>query len=389
MTTVKACGLFLACVIPVAALSAQTFKPSFRTLHSFDNTDGNRPLATLVQGADGNLYGTTGSGGDNGNNVGTVFKITPGGTLTTIYTFCSRSNCTDGASPVAALLEGADGNFYGTTYYGGARGEGTGFKITTSGTLTTLYSFCSQHGCADGDQPAAALVQGRDGNFYGTTEYGGADMDGEVFKITPSGALSILHSFHATDGLFPYAGLVLGNDGDFYGTTGYGGANSRYGTVYKITSAGELTTLHSFDGTDGSYIFAGLTQGTDGNFYGTASQGGANNAGTVFKITPSGTLTTLHNFDVTDGWYPYAAMVQGSDQEFYGTTSEGGANNDGTVFKITSTGTLTTLHSFNTTDGAAPYAGLIQASNRTFYGTTASGGTNNDGTVFSLSVVAP
>ena len=212
----------------------------------------------------------------------------------------------------------------------------------------------------------------------------------------PAQTFTTLHIFDGTDGEYPAAGLVQGTDGNFYGTTGYGGATTctyGCGTIFKITPAGTLTTLHSFDYTDGEYpLGGGLVQATDGNFYGTTSEG-ANGYGTVFKITPTGTLTTLHSFHVTDGAYP-EALVQATDGNFYGTTSFGGTAGNctpggcGTVFKITPGGTLTTLHNFanTTTEGAVPGAGLVQATDGNFYGTTADGGAYADGTVFSLSV---
>jgi uncharacterized repeat protein (TIGR03803 family) len=300
------------------------------TLYSFGVGDGKSPYGWLVQGSDGNFYGTTSAGG--AHNSGTVFKITPGGTLTTLHTF----NLSDGTSPSAGLVQGSNGNFYGTTVAGGANHEGTVFKITPSGTLTTLYSF----GVSDGKNPFGWLVQGSDGNFYGTTEGGGGATDaGTVFKITPSGTLTTLYSFDVSDGANPFAGLVQGSDGNFYGTTVAGGANNGDGTVFKITPSGTLTILHSFNLSDGAYPYGGLVQGSDGNFYGTTYFGGgssncADGCGTVFKITPSGTLTTLYSFAGSDGKNPYGGLVQGSDGNFYGTTTGGGANDAGTVFRL-------------------------------------------------------
>jgi uncharacterized repeat protein (TIGR03803 family) len=308
------------------ALPGQTLT----TLHSFGGADGGNP-GGLVQATDGNFYGATQWGGANDNcylgglvGCGTVFKITSSGTLTTLYDFCSQysgGNCTDGSAPVAGLVQATNGDFYGTTASGGlppldraVGAGGTVFKITPSGTLTTLYSFDPDEG---GEAPSAALVQATDGNFYGTTSLGGEGGSGTVFKITPSGTLTTLYSFCAQnqligevglrgcpDGAEPFAGLVQATDGSFYGTTADGGANGA-GTIFKITlseGAGTLTTLYSFCSqgapycTDGSAPVAGLVQATNGDFYGTTANGGANNLGTVFKITPSGTLTTLYNF---------------------------------------------------------------------------------------------
>ena len=394
--------VFLFCVATAIAAPAQTFT----TLLSFDGTDGSGPTAALVQGTDGNLYGTTSAGGVSSrctNGCGTVLKITPQGTLTTLHSF----DFTDGYRP-EALVQAANGNFYGTTNTGGAHTYGTVFKITPQGTLTTLYSFCAQTppNCTDGADPQAALVQATDGNLYGTTSDGGIGV-GTFFKVTPSGTLTTLHIFGTGngEGFNPMGALVQATDGNFYGTTNTGGAFANdQGTVFKITPSGALTTLHTFDYVadfaNGAYPVAGLVQGTDGNFYGTTSDGGNGNqevggAGTIFKITPSGSFTILHRFSGTDGGQPLAGLIQATDGNFYGTTKTGGTKEFGTVFKITPGGTLTTLYSFGSqsgcTDGYFPLAGLIQDTNGDLYGTTAGGTTTgtcqqSNGTVFRLSV---
>jgi uncharacterized repeat protein (TIGR03803 family) len=370
---------------------------SFKILATFDGTNGANPAyGFLVQGFDGELYGTTYGGGANG--YGTVFKITPDGRLTTLYSFCSHTNCTDGSNPYAGLVQATDGNFYGTTSIGGANNGGTVFKITPDGRLTTLYSFCSHTNCTDGSNPYAGLVQATDGNFYGTTLIGGANNGGTVFKMTAGGALDTLHSFDGTDGDFPHAGLVQATDGDFYGTTWVGGVGQcqiigSCGTVFKITPGGTLTTLQTFDGTDGNFLFSGLMQAANGAFYGTTAEGGVHTLGTVFKITTAGKLATLHSFcykmGCPDGGSPLAELVQGTDGNFYGTTGGFDAGGYGTVFKTTPSGVLTTLHRFDFVEGANPYAGLVQATDGNFYGTTylgGRGGEDNQGTVFRLCV---
>ena len=312
--------------------------------------DGTAPTGGLVQATNLDFYGTTsigGAGDDGGIGGGTVFKITPSGTLTTLYSFCSQSNCTDGAEPMAGLVQGTNGDFYGTTSNGGAYDNGTVFKIAPSGTLTTLYSFCAQSECTDGAEPLAGLVQATNGDFYGTTKnYGANGGGGTVFKITPSGTLTTLHSFCAesgcADGANPYAALVEAANGDFYGTTYGGGAPSEGGTVFRITPSGTLTTLHRFCAQsacrDGKSPYAGLVQATNGDLYGTTEHGGASGDGTVFKITPNGALTTLRSFcaqsGCTDGTNADAGLLQGTNGDFYGTTEYGGANGYGTVFSL-------------------------------------------------------
>jgi uncharacterized repeat protein (TIGR03803 family) len=348
------------------------------SLYSFTgDKDGANPYAGLAQGSDGSFYGTTTGGGT--NHVGTVFKITTNGMLTSLYSFTGGY---DGASPHAVLAQGNDGSFYGTTQGGGTNNAGTVFKITTNGALTSLYSFSSN----DGAQPQSGLVQGSDGNFYGTTKYGGLSSSGTVFKITTNGALTRLYSFTGgNDGVFPLGELAQVTDGNFYGTTEYGGTNNQ-GTVFKISATGALTSLYSFKGgSDGADPRGGLLQGSDGNFYGTTYSGGANNQGTVFRIGADGVLTSLYSFTANNGAHPVAGPVLGSDKNFYGTTLEGGTNDIGTVFKISAIGALTSLYSFTGgNDGANPYAGLARGSDRSFYGTTYSGGTNHVGTVFKI-----
>ncbi len=388
------CVAFLFCLATAIASPAQTFT----TLINFDGTNGEGPVSSLVQGFNGNLYGTTYEGG--ANDYGTVFEITPAGTLTTIHTFCTQANCSDGNRPQGGLVSDTNGNLYGTTSAGGGPNYfGTAFRITPKGTLTTLHTFCTtQSFCVDGGCPYAGLVQGTDGNFYGTTSGCGYPELSTVYKITPGGTLTTLYNFCyemivCTDGVFPYAGLVQGTDGNLYGTTWAGGTSGGAGadgTIFKITPWGRRTTLYNFciqpSCFDGWHPWAGLVQATDGNFYGTTLDGGTSNYGTVFEITPAGALTTLHSFNSTDGLYPYSGLVQASDGNFYGTTYQGGAYNYGTVFEITPAGALTTLHSFDSTDGAYLYAGLMQATNGIIYGTTAGGGANGYGTVFSLSM---
>lgn len=331
--------------------------------NGFDAIDGEFPVGMLVQ-ANGSLYGTTAGGGS--GSAGTVFA-TAGGKVSVLYSFCSQTNCTDGAYPNAGLIPGRDGNFYGTTYQGGSGAQcnsscGTVFEISPQSKLTTLYNFCSQANCSDGSVPFGGLVQGSDGNFYGTTTFGGnmrcqGGGCGTVFRLTRDGELTTLYNFcsksNCADGALPSASLVEGSDGNLYGTTQQGGLPSSRclantfgcGTVFKITPAGELTTLHVFctkaNCVDGVAPNAPLILGKDGNLYGTTYFGGTNGpyAGTVFQITPAGKLTTLYSFcaqaNCADGASPSAALLEAANGTFYGTTSgSGGEEGMGSVFRL-------------------------------------------------------
>ncbi len=408
-------SLFTFLVAIATAAPAQVLTTLY-TFCSLQNcTDGSLPHAGLIESTDGDLYGTTEYGWPNGD--GTIFKITAGGTLTTMHNFDGA----DGFNILSGVVQGIDGNFYGTAWFGGANddpscdigtfvGCGTVYKISPGGTFTTLYSFCAEQDCFDGSNPSRNLVQGKDGNLYGTT---GGQLGGTIFRITPDGTLTTLYNFcslrNCADGKWANS-LVQGSDGNFYGTTYLGGTSNNCddywnnlfgcGTVFKVTPGGVLTTLHSFDNSDGCYPEVGLVQGSDGDFYGSTSAGGlrgCNNigtaSGTIFKITPTGTLTKLYSFcslnNCADGRLPYGELVQGSDGNFYGTTNGGGTNNDsGTIFKITPSGGLTTLYSFcalqNCVDGILPYGALVQATDGKLYGTTYEGGAHGSGTVFQL-----
>ena len=247
-------------------------------------------------------------------------------------------------------------------------------------TVMPLVSFATTNGA----YPEANLTPGPDGNFYGTTSLGGSFGYGTVFKVTTNGVLTTLVNFNNTNGANPMASLTLGADGNFFGTT-YGlPGSTRTGTVFKVTTNGVLTTLVNFNNTNGAKPNASLTLGADGNFYSTTWGGGSSDKGTVFKVTTNGVLTTLVNFTSANGANPEANLTLGSDGNFYGTTWGGGSSGNGTVFKVTTNGALTTLVNFNNTNGANPYAGLIVGADGNFYGTTDGGGSSVYGTVFKV-----
>jgi len=358
--------------------SAQTVK----TLAVFDDSNGAWPSAALIQGTDGNLYGTTQTN---------VFQMTPSGKVTSIYTVCSVPTCIYSLTAVTALIQANDNNLYGTTTYGGTDiNAGTLFKITAGGRYVVLHTFCSGY-CTDGANPNS-LVQGVDGNLYGTTSSDGIGGGGTIFKLTPAGTLTTLYAFctkaSCADGMRPMGGLLQSSDGNFYGTTYQGGLFGA-GTVFKITPAGTLTTIYDFCAQlcmDGESPIAGLVQGNDGDFYGTTYEGGRAGNGTIFKITPDGSFTSVYSFCTqlcTDGLHPTAALVYGSDGNFYGTTNGDidfclGSFNCGTLFQFSPAGVFTRLDTFCSVrgcgDGFAPFAPLLQDTNGYFYGSSQLGG---------------
>jgi uncharacterized repeat protein (TIGR03803 family) len=389
----------------VLGASAQTFT----TLYSFSSFDGGAPYqAPLIQGEDGNLYGTTASGGSGGGSGGTAFRITPQGVLTTLYNFCQEANCPDGTQVQAGLALAQDGNFYGTTTSGGATGWGTVFKLTPDGVLTTLHSFCLDTNCLDGASPYGGLVQATDGNLYGATEQGGTLGSGTVFRITVEGEFTIIYNFcsnrQCADGESPRGNLIQATNGRLYGTTSSGGYNSG-GTVFRIGKGGAFTYLDLQNASSGGGPMAGLLQASDGRLYGTTYYGGhGGDEGSLFRVNFDRKIVVLYEFcahkNCSDGSRPTAALIQATDGSLYGTTSSGGAisctsptgNGCGTVFQITPEGKFLTSHTFELSDGSDPNAGLFQATNGILYGVTSSGGQATEcgiygcGTIFSLNV---
>ncbi len=359
----------------------------------------------LIQATNGDFYGGTERGGS--DRSGTLFEINSGGDLTTLYDFCSQPNCADGVLPAVALMQATDGDLYGVAP-GGANEGGTIFKISPGGQFASVYNFCSQPNCTDGEGPAAALIQAANGDFYGTTSEGGANGGGTFFKISPGGEMTTIYSFcsqpNCADGSFPFAALIQATNGDFYGTTGVGGAyNSTEcnnslgigcGTVFRITPSGALTTLHSFDGTDG-FDPSTLIQATNGDFYGTTFNGGTGRGGTTFEITPGGKLTTLYTFcsqpKCADGGHANA-LIQATNGELYGTSTIGGSNTRGTIFSIdVGLGPFVALRtSFGVVGATVTILGtdLTGATSVTFNGTPATFTVNSTGTAITATVPA-
>ncbi|HEY2710971.1 MAG TPA: choice-of-anchor tandem repeat GloVer-containing protein [Chthoniobacterales bacterium] len=344
------------------------------------------PGGPLPQGRDGDLYGYSYAGG--ANNTGSIWQTNTLGTVSVIYSFGSGTgnDCQNG------MTLGADGNFYGTALTN-CGGPGYLFKVTPTGILTVLHTFT---GTPDGSGPGL-LVQYTDGDFYGVTSSGGANNLGSAFKVTPTGTLTILHSFDNTNGLAnPSYGLTVGNDGNFYGST-----TSGNGSIFKMTPTGVTTLLHTFAGgpNDGASPVSGVILGKDGNFYGTTQYGGSVvydeffNEGTVFKMTPAGTVTILHNFNLSTDYavFPTTPLLQATDGNFYGTADSCNQFGCGTqdLYKVTTNGTLTVLEEFTGSGGGEfPYWPLMQDTNGIMYGVTQQGGTANGGVLFSLNISA-
>ncbi len=347
--------------------------PDFSSLYSFPGgSGGSNPFSSLMQGRDGTFYGTTAFGGSAGK--GTIFKRTPAGVVSILYSF--KNN--DGANPYDAPVQGANGVLYGTTFDGGTTGRGTVFKITPGGVFSVLHTFT---GGNDGAAPHD-LTLAPDGTLYGTALSGGSNNNGTVYSLSPQGAFTTLHVFTAgNDGAGPQSGLLLARDGYLYGTTSRNGP-AGHGTVFVMTTAGKLKTIYSFtDGSDGGQPLGGLIQGRGGLLYGTTSDF----FGTVFSITLAGKLTTLHAFAFGDGilTQSFAKLVQTPSGVLYGT-AYGGGSNYGTIYRITPAGSFSVVYTFANSDGAYPYAGLIQAPDHLLYGATSYGGSANVGTIFRL-----
>lgn len=357
-----------------ALLDAQTYTD----LHDFNcNSDGcvGYYPGSMAQAEDGNIYGTLTVGGSAAND-GTIYKITPSGTFTTLYVF---SGATDGSGPYSGLTLGTDGWLYGATTHGGTDGYGTVFKVpSTGGTPTTLHSFSA----AELGGAYAAPVQGKSTTFYGITYYG------KAYSITSTGTFKILPNPAPGGG---YAPLILATDGNFYGTTLAGGLG--YGTVFRMSSTGAIKVIYNFDNTHGYYPYGPVVQGSDGYLYGTASSGGtaAHPGGVVFKLSTTGVITVIHNFDsasTTDGYQPIAGLVAGTDGYFYGATSVGVSGSSaqyGTLFKIDKTGTsYSMLHTFDSTHGKNPETSPFQHTNGIIYGETYQGTSGLNGNVYGL-----
>jgi len=380
--------LILAVVFGLVIVATQPAQAqTFSVLYNFTGgSDGGFPSAGPIQDSVGTLYGTTYGGG---NGDGVVYEVSTAGTETVLYTFCSQTNCADGRDPETPLARDRAGNIYGTTGFGGASYGccGVVFKLDTAGNETVLYSFTGSDGCI----PWQGLVADYTENLYGTAAYCGSRTSnyGTTFKVDASGSLTILHAFAGppSDGAYPWYGhLTMDEFGNLYGVTQSGGSNN-YGVLYKLGQNGTLTLLHNFTGgtKDGCYPYGSVVQDGAGNLYGVTEYCGSHFSGTIWKVSKKGKETILHNFarGTSDGCNPYSGMARDSKGNLYGVTEKCGANNAGALYKLNASGGLTLLHSFDYADGAYPIGEVLRTTNGMLFGTTYQGGASNAGTVWS------
>lgn len=346
-----------------------------RVLHAFDrDTTGEVPLAGLIQASDGFLYGTTLRGG--AGNSGTIFRIDTAGAITVLHSFDYWST---GASSGAPLVEGRDRVLYGTTMAGGAHGQGVLFSVDMNGNLTVLHSFDER---TTGSIPERGVIHGRDGYLYGTTVNGGAFDAGTLFRATTAGQVTVLRSFDPSrEGGHPSARLIQGQDGALYGATTSGAAQGA-GAVFRADTSGGLTILQAFEvGTTGTYAAGTLLEISDGVFYGAAARGGPYGSGAIFRVDRVG-AQLLHGFVPGSGTLPLGGLTEASDGDFYGTTRQRGGWDAGALFRLTAAGSLRRLYGFDGGAGQFPSAALLESEDGSFYGTAEAGGASGLGTVF-------
>lgn len=345
----------------------------YSTRFSFDVAKGSMPGAPLLQAQDGDLYGTTQSGGM--NNVGVLFRMKPNGQVTVLHTFVQDG--ADGYLPAAGLMQDDNGDIWGTTSGGGTLFSGTVFRWSKQGAYSVVHSF---DGGAGFGFSSAPLVQGRDGKLYGTASFGGDFAQGCIFRMSKSGSYSVIHSLSGAEGNIPQYGLVRADDGNFYGTTVRGG-DGDCGTVFRISQSGAFARIYSFEaGTTGAAPTL-LIQARNGKLYGAAAMGGPSSGGTLFSLSTSGAITVLHAFTpgTAEGDYP-TGLIEADDGNFYGTNANFFSDQLGAVFRMKPNGKVKVLHRFAPgsaafpDDGAQPLAPPTQVKNGALFGTASLGG---------------
>ena len=365
--------LALACVALAFSLAVCAQAQTVTFLTQFTGNQGS--ARTVVQGTDGNFYGAADGGV---YDQGQIFRMTPDGEITTIYSFCAQTGCPDGSFLDRGPILGSEGNLYGVTE-GGTGASGTFYKMTLDGEITTLYTFCPNAGCADGQAPRGVILAS-DGNFYGVTEIGGKFSEGTIFSISPTGKFKLLHTFcsqsNCTDGANPTYPPVQGIDGNFYGTA-YDGGTHNGGVIYQITAAGAFKVLYNFSGCQTScptgFLPVAILQDSAGNLFGTTAGGGTKNDGTVFEFTSKNQYKVVHSFQGYDGEQPTSGLTLANNGSLYGTTEGGGGPAAGNIYKVTSAGVFKSIYVFRGDVGYDPAYALFQSTNGLFYGTTAYG----------------
>ena len=344
--------------------------------------NGGTPYGSLIEATDGKLYGLTESGG--ANNTGVIFQFD-----TTTEAYVKKfdfDNLTTGANPGGTLLQAADGKMYGITELGGANNVGAAFQFNpSSGSFIKKFDFNST---PNGSTPYGSLMQATDGELYGMTKIGGANNMGVLFQLdTATNILTKKFDFDSLSGYNPRGALIQATDGKLYGMTNLGGTKN-FGTLFQYDPVtNTFIKKNDFDSTTtGSYPYGSLVQATDGNLYGMASSGGVNNLGVIFQYNPSNdTIIKKYDFDgAAHGMAPFGSFVQATDGNLYGMTNSGGANSAGIIFQYNpSTDTFTKKYDFDgTAHGSEPYGSLTQATDGKLYGMTSTGGSHNDGVLF-------
>ena len=362
-------------LIGCAMLSSASLAQTVADLHSFTARGNSQypQIVTLAQGRNGDLYGTS-----IGLTYGSIFRLQTTGTEADLFAF----DDTDGYNPTSVTL-GTDGNFYGTTQGGGSAGYGVLYKITPSGTYTVLHDFL---GVSDGVYPHAAPIEASDGNFYGTTENGPNFLGATVYKYTSSGTFTTIYEFEDTTDYFIGTPLIQGSNGNLYGTAYYGTNNC--GSIFELSTSGTLVMEYNF-ACQGSFNPDGpLVQASDGNFYGTTYAGSGDIGGGVFRMSPDGSVKVLHTFTTTgsEGRNPAGGLVQATDGNLYGSTKLGGSSDYGTLYQITTSGAYTQLYSFIAPVGEYPTGSLLQHTDGLLYGTAYLGGAYGYGAAYSLNM---
>jgi uncharacterized repeat protein (TIGR03803 family) len=361
------------------ALTSSTVSQTVKDLVAFSGANNlTYPGSTPVQGRDGKFYSTINGGG----NAGSIFDFTASGAHSVVYAL----DFTNGWNPFGMVL-GTDGSFYGITANGGSLSYGVLFKVTSSGAYSVLHNFT---GGTDGTGPTGTPIEASDGNFYGTTN-GGCCHVSTVYKYTRSGVFSTIYTYDSAHGTNATS-ILQGSDGDLYVIAGFGGAYGN-GTIVQLTTAGKLLSYYSFPGgSAGGGFPIGMTQASDGNYYGTTYQGGVaqqGGIGTIFRYTPKTGATVIYTYEPQQkdgGGFPSSGLTQGTDGWLYGVTLAGGTDGYGTVFRINMAGTYQQLYSFTSAVGQAPDANLLQATSGLFYGAAQNGGPYGYGAMFSLNM---